>query len=935
MIRIQIYKKAGDNIGSEITEQASIDIIRGQGEAGASIARIVKDLRGLSVINEANKKALTDDSDEAFKKEVQKFVIEYDELKKTLLGVTWGGTFCEAAIIKTLEDKEKFRKGELTWPEISTQKKYQIRTRAIEQHAIDSGLRVADIDKEVITGFEVINRKKKAIKAVQIASDEELHVLKEKLSKDPHVRLVFISPSGNGLKVVFSVDISQNGKDIFYSIETYVQANYGKKIDPSGKDISRLCFLSNDPTAHFNPDNTQIPMLVLETPISEADKKKLSKATKKEIDKLEETGQEPNDIWESTQVAEAFVSGNRNTFIFKFACNCNRVGISESDCREFAMGACHDKNPDEVKATVNSAYSHNTLEHGKYKRLRKPGTQPAAGDRSGSGSGNSPGSSNNSAGGTDQRGDDGPPYIFWKTITTEKGRGVKKYYTDRLELSRVQFRNFLFDSGFHLLRTTESSDGFQLVHSKNNIIKPVTPHEIKQFALDWCEEYNLCHDPINVQEMLLKYQTKCFSKNELDSLPYKDVHIKRDTENESYFYFENCFVVIQKDGKIVEKQYSELDGYIWESSRIKHAYKDIDIEVIGFEENTNQPHLLPYDKITCEFALFLAYCSYNPNNEDEKHFSKQMIIDRFLCFCSHLGFLLDGYKHPSRRMAVFAIDHLISDRYEANGRSGKSLIPQALEHFKKVAGISGKTYDPKYQFCDEPITMDSQIINYNDMPRNFDVETIFEKIADNYSVNRRNNGFIHFKYSESPKVYYSTNFTPKGDGDSYKARMSFIEFSDYFNSANTPYDLFGHGLFDKNDWPEEEWQKFFNFGLFCVAYYKEHGLQPYPNPNVEARKLVNTVVPEFVDFMDDKEYAPKNQPLIKIKLQDTFNEIYFKSYKKNLSPHMFTIWVKQYCRSGNYVLNPVQKGKHDKRGGIEYITIADDKYHQSQTALEM
>lgn len=944
MIRIQIYKNAGDNVGSEMTEQAVIDIIRGRGDAGQKIANTVKDLRTLSVINEANKRgmAAADSSDEQFNKQAQQQVIEYDELKKTLLGVTWSGLFCQATVIKTLEDKEKFRKGLVNMLQLSTQKgKLQIRTRAIEQHSIDSGLRVGDIDKEVITGHTIVDGKKKAIKTVQIASDEELNELKEKLSRDQHVHLVFISPSGNGLKVVFSLDISANERDKFHSIESYIQNNYGKKIDPSGKDISRLCFLSSDPTAHFNPDNTPLPILIFELPMADSEKAKLSKVTKKEIHNLEIIGQEPNDIWESTQVAEMFTSGNRNNFIFKYACNCNRVGISESDSRDFAQQFCPDKNPEEIKATINSAYSHNVHEHGKYKRLRK--VDKSLSTASGKNTGNKGGGGNDQPPTVPKKyshdDDDEPPFIFWKTITTEKGRGLKKYTTDRLELSRRDFRRFLFESGFHLLRTAEGSDGFQMVHSKDNIIKPVTPHEIKQFALDWCQEFNLPE----VEEMLLKYQTKCFSKNELDSLPYKKVDIKRDTEQESYFYFENCFVAIKKDGEITEKKYDELDGFIWESSKIKHVYSKVDIEMIGFEKKDTHPtdypgdaYLIPYDKMVCEFARFMAYCSYNPLCEEEKHFTKQMILDRFLCFCTHFGFLLDGHKHISRRLGVFAIDHLISDRYEANGRSGKSLIPQALEQFKKVANISGKTYDPKYQFADEPITMDSQIINYNDMPRNFDADTIFEKIADNYSVNRRNSGFIHFKYKESPKVYYSTNFAPKGEGDSYKARMSFIEFSDFFNASNTPYDVFGHGFFDNDSWSEDEYQRFFFFGLWCVSYYKENGLIPYPHPNIEARKLINTVVPEFVDFMDDRDYVPKNVRLGKIKLQEIFNEkFYVPLYNKKLSPHMFTLWVKQYCRSGNYILNPIQKGKHDKSNGTEYITIADDHYQESQTKLNM
>ncbi|MEO5892254.1 MAG: hypothetical protein ABIQ31_18550, partial [Ferruginibacter sp.] len=117
---------------------------------------------------------------------------------------------------------------------------------------------------------------------------------------------------------------------------------------------------------------------------------------------------------------------------------------------------------------------------------------------------------------------------------------------------------------------------------------------------------------------------------------------------------------------------------------------------------------------------------------------------------------------------------------------------------------------------------------------------------------------------------------------------------------------------------------------WCVSYYKEAGLVAYPFPNIEARKLINDVVPEFIDFMEDPEYVPKNTRLEKIKLQEVFNTKYLQLYNKKLSAHTFTAWVKKFCTTKAYRLNPKQNGKHDKSNSTEYFTIADESYQVSQ-----
>jgi len=66
--------------------------------------------------------------------------------------------------------------------------------------------------------------------------------------------LLFRSPSGNGLKWIIPIDITETTHaNYFISVSNYIQATYNIEVDKSGKDISRACFLSHDPQAYINP----------------------------------------------------------------------------------------------------------------------------------------------------------------------------------------------------------------------------------------------------------------------------------------------------------------------------------------------------------------------------------------------------------------------------------------------------------------------------------------------------------------------------------------------------------------------------------------------------------------------------------------------------------------------------------------------------------
>jgi hypothetical protein len=79
---------------------------------------------------------------------------------------------------------------------------------------------------------------------------------------DPYIVAAFVSPSGNGLKAIFAIPAdADRHKESFEAAKRYL-STYGLQADESGKDVSRLCFLSHDPEIHYAPDAVELPVHV-------------------------------------------------------------------------------------------------------------------------------------------------------------------------------------------------------------------------------------------------------------------------------------------------------------------------------------------------------------------------------------------------------------------------------------------------------------------------------------------------------------------------------------------------------------------------------------------------------------------------------------------------------------------------------------------------
>ncbi|MGJ1296524.1 BT4734/BF3469 family protein [Sphingobacterium spiritivorum] len=93
--------------------------------------------------------------------------------------------------------------------------------------------------------------------------DDIIHKFKHDFVSVDLVCATFLSPSGNGLKVIVKTsdnldsftDIASYQLAAFNQVSGYFEDNFNIAADPSGKDVARACFVSYDPEVIYNPSS--------------------------------------------------------------------------------------------------------------------------------------------------------------------------------------------------------------------------------------------------------------------------------------------------------------------------------------------------------------------------------------------------------------------------------------------------------------------------------------------------------------------------------------------------------------------------------------------------------------------------------------------------------------------------------------------------------
>ncbi|MDB4271073.1 hypothetical protein N9896_03150 [bacterium] len=427
---------------------------------------------------------------------------------------------------------------------------------------------------------------------------------------------------------------------------------------------------------------------------------------------------------------------------------------------------------------------------------------------------------------------------FWEKDQDEK---IKIKHNDTLE--------FLEEKGYANIIMSENQ--FRLVQKKGNIVSTVTPAIVRQAVRG--ELIKLGNKP--VLEAFTRGISTYLSPNKLELLRPIPIIASMDDADTTWFYYQNLAIKVTKS-TINKIEYTALGHVIWENNIISRKY-------------------IPADDKKSQFEQFCL----NISGQDQ---------DRFKALQTAIGYLLSRFKNPGNPRAVILIEQQMSSSSKANGGTGKSLLAKGIECMRNVVNIDGKYYKPADPFSNQMIDSYTDVLNYDDMGKNFNLESVFSMVTSGVTVNKKHQQAYYLKPENAPKMLISSNYVVNGPGgNADKRRRCEFELAPHYGPKNQPEDEFGNLFFQ--GWDADEWNRFDAFMTSCAQEYLINGLLIAKPINLEKNKLIASTSAEFIDFMD-------KQIVLNKKLDKrTFIADFNKESGSNISSNAFTRLLKTYA----------------------------------------
>lgn len=195
---------------------------------------------------------------------------------------------------------------------------------------------------------------------VDIDDLHDVDVVKRKIIDVLPPSLMFVSPSGNGIKVVYKIALTDTYTHYRYylAFENFFKIELDLSIDDKCKDIPRACFLCYDEKAYYNTESEVLDNSFIDT-FSKDVTAPLNNGT------IDDSNIIIENLKKWINKKESFTNGNRNNYITQLAGAYNRYGISKKDAENDLLNYTQsDFIESEIRATVKSIYNntnyHNT-----------------------------------------------------------------------------------------------------------------------------------------------------------------------------------------------------------------------------------------------------------------------------------------------------------------------------------------------------------------------------------------------------------------------------------------------------------------------------------------------------------------------------------------------------------------------------------------------
>ena len=623
-----------------------------------------------------------------------------------------------------------------------------------------------------------------------VATGEDLNSKKREIARDIETLAVFISPSGNGLKVVYKLSKAITDGNLFTEIYKNVAAEKSKKYSLQAdnvQDCLRLCYYSYDQDLYFNKTCSLI----------DADKLPPIITSKTKRGRREKQRGKNRNIKEVKRPSRKTTSSE----IEKIVTHLKTKRISYSEWISIAFYLCGHPNGEELflELSVENENFNDTEEEciEKFNDLMNNFSEekkPSLGR-----------------------------IIF---IAKQHGYVYNSFYSfdenDKVYVSDIiYYENFLPSLGIF------SYDG-TLVHLENRIMTYVEFNDIRKKVR---KAVDLLDESPEVKETLvntiIKKDKSLYSPEKIAYIPESEIRALKDTPDTATLIFKNCCVKVTKDS--IEKiDFDNIDTVFLKNQQIPYDYHGWDL-----------------DEEFC-FNKFLENISSVKENVEWTTNE-----DNLLVFQTAIGYALHNYKDPAVHKALVLMDE-IEDDYglESNGGTGKSLLTKALSEMTSMKTLQGKSLSSNQTFRFQEVDHTTNLLEVADLQKNFDFEELFNIITNSMQINRKHLPSYTLQYSDSPKFIISSNRIVGNSDVSTLRRKHELIFSHYYGLHKSPATEFGMNFFE--DWDNQQWNKFFSCMINCIQKFLIHGLIEVKHDSFK-RIMLSKTSTSFLEFAENIE----------------------------------------------------------------------------------
>lgn len=537
---------------------------------------------------------------------------------------------------------------------------------------------------------------------------------------------------------------------------------------------------------------------------------------------------------------------------------------------------------------------------------------------------------------------------IWTVDYTDKGE-------KRINFDYFEALNFISANGFHrYLSEWVASGEYSFIKIEDGIVRHSYETAIRTFVFNYVTSSTKDRD---ILSKFIKELGRFLSRDVLERLDIADEDFDRIEKFKQRFYYLNGQVTVTPK----DITFGAVTDPVWEDRVLSRQF--VRRPIFRFIEKGKDGYLLELtdDGRRCEFLRFLINAStftekrgapLTPDEEDER---RAHLVNKL----TSIGFLLNDYKFQTELKAIIAVDGKMSDVGQSNGRSGKSLVGMALEKMLSQTYIDGRATSNDDQFLYSNVTPRTRNIFFDDALKGFNFEKFFGAITGDLAVNPKNKDRFVIPNSRSPKFYITTNHAIPTRSQSTADRIVFLIYSDYYNLNYSPFDDFGHQLF--NDWDDEQWVLFDNLMIEANFYYQKslwngweqsgRGCVLPPMRRIMLRNYRQHMGEDFLAWADSY-FAPGGGRLNALYARKLMQEDYQKEVPGFFRPQTFKEKLISFCRFKGYHLNTISPdrdgfkaeyfiqsrpgesfiGESFKSGGSEYFIVeSPEHFNEART----